>query len=418
MKSFLNAYHLHISSLFLIAIFCTAMPLLKFLVPPALILITIYLLMLWGSGRVKLIKRGGWVVVFPVVLYVLYAIGGIYSPYPDRVLVDLQVKSAILFVPLFYLFELKEPKLSLFPSFISIMRVWIAGITAYLLFCIIRSTVLFAQGAGWSIFFSGELTPFVHHTYVSLLAAIGIVSLFFRSDLIRHKGWRISLILFLVLGVVIVVSRGGILALFSFIILYAIYNLLWKRNYKKGVIPLLITGAILVVMATTSSVVERGLARLYTNPKAFIDGNKENSGEDRYLIWEVAVQVFAQKPLTGYGTGSTSPELTKAYVKDDYMSYAEAGWNAHNQYLQTAIAIGVFGLLFLLLSLFYPMLLSWKMKDKLILAFFYLLAFNYISESFLELQTGVCIYAFVIFIASRELEGSSARKLANAKQVK
>jgi len=68
--------------------------------------------------------------------------------------------------------------------------------------------------------------------------------------------------------------------------------------------------------------------------------------------------------------------------------------NAHNQYLQTMITLGIIGLIVLLLNLILPALYSMEQKHYLYLVFLILIGFNLLFESMLETQAGVVFYAF------------------------
>ena len=68
--------------------------------------------------------------------------------------------------------------------------------------------------------------------------------------------------------------------------------------------------------------------------------------------------------------------------------------NAHNQFIQTFISIGVLGFLTLLASIIIPMIYAIK-RNNMIYVFFLLLFFiNILVESMLENQAGVVFYAF------------------------
>ena len=67
--------------------------------------------------------------------------------------------------------------------------------------------------------------------------------------------------------------------------------------------------------------------------------------------------LIAEKPLFGYGTSDEKEVLLEAYEQEGFYHFAKKKLNAHNQYLQTGIAVGVVGMLVLMLMLFVPLYL-------------------------------------------------------------
>ena len=79
--------------------------------------------------------------------------------------------------------------------------------------------------------------------------------------------------------------------------------------------------------------------------------------------------------------------------------------NAHNQYLQTFLGLGIPGLLLLLSFLLVPFSLAWKKKKKNFpyMAFILIVLLNFLVESMLEARAGTnfialfnCLFAYLI----------------------
>jgi O-antigen ligase len=68
--------------------------------------------------------------------------------------------------------------------------------------------------------------------------------------------------------------------------------------------------------------------------------------------------------------------------------------NAHNQFLQTFITLGIIGFLILSLSLILPAYYTFRHKHFLYLLFLIIVSINFLVESMLETQAGVVFYAF------------------------
>ncbi|MFA8449929.1 MAG: O-antigen ligase family protein [Bacteroidales bacterium] len=361
------------------------------------------------SKKLMLSKGKSLILISSLVLYALYSIGTIYTPYLDSALIDLRIKSALFFIPLLFLFDGKNK--SLWPGNKNVSRFFVAGISIYLIYCIIRSFYFYLKTKDFSVFFYEEFTPFEQHAYVALITDIAIAILFFYKEFFKNTYVRVVLYAVLLSSLFFLSSRGGILALFLLLGIYFVYQVFIG---KKRALAFKSIGIILfftIIFSWSSPVVRSGLMRLYQNPKVFSEGKKEDSGEPRLLIWEISWSLYKEKPVLGYGTGSVSEILTKVYAKNDYEEYATKRWNAHNQYLQTVLSIGAIGGIVLLFSLLLPFFISIRKRESLVFSALFLFMINLFTESMLERQTGVCLFVIVLAIAFHNLEGNKSKQI-------
>ena len=127
---------------------------------------------------------------------------------------------------------------------------------------------------------------------------------------------------------------------------------------------------------------------------------------------KAASSVIRSNLLLGVGTGDLPAEIHKQYSiinsKLDKYHYLRS----HNQYLAIAVAFGIFGFLYFLFAVFYP--LSYKKKD---LNYFYLIFFitallSMLTEDTLETQAGATFFAFfnAFFLFANPKETRNADK--------
>ena len=114
----------------------------------------------------------------------------------------------------------------------------------------------------------------------------------------------------------------------------------------------------------------------------------------RMLIWNSALELIAENPLWGVGTGDIKDELLEKYKEKDIKPAFEQKLNAHNQFLQTYLGLGLIGFLLLLGSLLIPAWFAFKKGQLLYLPFLLLILLHMSVESILEKQAGVVFYAF------------------------
>ena len=91
-------------------------------------------------------------------------------------------------------------------------------------------------------------------------------------------------------------------------------------------------------------------------------------------------------------------ELLKKYEERGYVHPLEQRLNAHGQFLQTATALGLLGLVTLCCLVLIPMINGLRKRDGLLVAFLALCAINWSVESMLEVQAGVVFLAFGAFM--------------------
>ena len=96
----------------------------------------------------------------------------------------------------------------------------------------------------------------------------------------------------------------------------------------------------------------------------------------------------------GVGTGDVKDVLLQKYQEKGITNAYLLRLNAHNQYLQTTIALGILGLLVVLGCLFLPLYEALRQKNILVFLFILIVAFNLLVESMFERQAGIVFYSF------------------------
>ena len=96
----------------------------------------------------------------------------------------------------------------------------------------------------------------------------------------------------------------------------------------------------------------------------------------------------------GVGTGDIENVLVNKYeemgsgLKSMYM------FHAHNQFIAVFITFGIFGLLWFLIALIYPPMITGRFSDYFFLTFFLIIIWSMFSDDTLETQAGVTLFAF------------------------
>ena len=96
----------------------------------------------------------------------------------------------------------------------------------------------------------------------------------------------------------------------------------------------------------------------------------------------------------GTGTGDLRIEFQKQYEMDHSLLKPEWRHRAHNQFLTFQISFGIFGVLWIVFSLFAPVLINKRYKSFLLIIFFTVCILSMLNEDTLETHVGVTFFSF------------------------
>jgi len=349
-------------------------------------------------------------------IFIIYFLGSLYSDIENfkRTSFDLQVKLSFLLFPIIFIDNgiLRKNRLKIFKVFI--LGVFIASIIC-LVFAFHNSlykiddiwyfnssyfnslknqSFLYLFRERVSYFSSNILTRIVHHhSYFGLYLLTSIVFLFDilmsrNKTSLREKVIYIFLIVYFIIFIIMAQSRANYIAFIAILIFYGGIYMYKRRNaIIKIFIPILIVLIILLLGKHTS---------LYRNFNTDIVTNFEKAKKEnlRLALWEASLNVIKEKPLFGVGNGDVRMELEKTYIKKDVLIVGKKYLNSHNQFLETTVGLGVFGLLFLILWFLFPIFQAMKRRDIVMISFLIIVGINLLFESMFNRIAGVVFIAF------------------------
>jgi O-antigen ligase len=264
----------------------------------------------------------------------------------------------------------------------------------------------------WVGFLYGKYFAFgIHRSYLAvyLLFASCILAYFIRygeGGMGSRKGKMASLLLgFLLVAVFMTASRAAILALPLLILLFVLSLKEFSLGKRVGIyLCVLLTGLGALFLFPRS---QERMERSFQKARALVFQGGEAVGEEsdrRLRVWEVARGAFGEHLWTGVGTGDDRSVLLEAYRRKGYEGLVADRLDAHSQYLQTGIALGLPGL-FLLLAI---LIQGWRIgreRSPLLCQLVLLLFLTALFESVLERQAGILFFTFFMpLIAIREGE--------------
>jgi hypothetical protein len=125
----------------------------------------------------------------------------------------------------------------------------------------------------------------------------------------------------------------------------------------------------------------------------------------RIEFWKASAGIIHQHFWTGVGTGDMPTAFREQYEKMNSRLAPEFRWRSHNQYLSIFAGFGIFGFLWFIFTLVYPLSIKSR-RTFLYICFFSVMAVSMFIEDTLESQAGVTLFAFftsfLLFLQPRE----------------
>lgn len=329
-----------------------------------------------------------------IAFYLIHVLGMVYTSDVNSGWFDLQVKLSLLVFPVVLVSEGKmdSKKQRTF--------VWsfIAGLIVNGLICL--------GYAIWKYFALGlfefqysQFSIFLHPSYFSMYIDMAVVFIFYILTESGDLGKREKILFyiaffFLEFIIVLLQSKAGLIVS-SLVIIVGLVRYLMKESPRAKTILLL--GAIAgLYYVSYHYIITSGRSRILSARDILMkDQISDTTGEStqvRLYVWKAGLEIVKRKPLLGTGTGASRGALVKEYEKDGMTGALEKKLNAHNQYIQCALSLGIPGLLLFLFTLLWPLYMCYKEKRFVYAAFICIFMINILVESMLETQGGTMFY--------------------------
>ena len=124
----------------------------------------------------------------------------------------------------------------------------------------------------------------------------------------------------------------------------------------------------------------------------------------RIEFWKAGLGIFKNDPLIGVGTGDIKNAYKEQYNKMDSPLNETHRLRSHDQYISIAVAFGLIGLIWFLITLVYPFVKNKLWKDYFYFVFLLIAVLSFLNEDTLETQSGVTFFAFfnALFLFGRK----------------
>jgi len=355
--------------------------------------------------------------------YLAHLAGTFYSSNLSYAFFDLQIKLPFLFFPLLLAAPLARPAV-----FLSLKKYFITGCSVASLLCLVTAGISFSISHDPFDFFYTTYSRFIHVTYFSMY--LNLCVLFLIDDLINaemtHRGrtvFKLSLLVFLFVNIILLSARTAMFTCFitavSYSVLISVHRRILRHTYKVIVL--------LVVMFASAGVYSNKIYNRFVQVAEILQqGGPEkaadklqtaesyNSVSIRVELWKDSWELIRKNIWFGAGTGDIKDVLKEKFTEEKFYYGAKKNFNPHNQFLHTAVTLGLTGLLILVLFLITPAAQALKHKNYLFIFFCAIVFLNCITESVLEVQKGVlffCTFSILLFNSQHKKTVTDTTKL-------
>jgi hypothetical protein len=247
-------------------------------------------------------------------------------------------------------------------------------------------------------FFGAYLSPFLHTGYFALFINVALGFIMYQYWIVKNKSFSNYLYpaSFLVVFLFLMQSKIGILtAIITFLIVF--WHKYGIENKKKllSKIAIAVMSALILLVIIFPNTGKGFYQAIHTILNPSVETlNSYDGSASRVAAWMAATQIIKQEYLSGVGTGDARPAIVKKQLEMGFVKAAEHNLNAHNQFLQTTVALGVVGLSILLLFISFQFISAKSNNNFMALIFIIAVTFQFLIEVSLDTQAGVIFIGF------------------------
>ncbi|MEZ5172258.1 MAG: O-antigen ligase family protein [Bacteroidia bacterium] len=349
-----------------------------------------------------------------LMLSVIYILGSIGSRHPDRTSFEVIQKSSVALMGILLIAgNLNHPGLQF-----QAKRIFILSNILALLYCLLFGAYKVLQTGEYEYLFYTKLSVFLHPgyfaMYLSLCFAFLIDDLKRKEKLLGYSSLNWIALIIIAVGIYLLASKSGILTALAIILIFAIRAVKHSVDLRKSLLVAALSFAALIItfsLIPSKSNRIRTIFSDFTSVKEKKDYQLNTTGQ-RILIWRAASEVIENNFWIGTGVGNENFEMDRIFEREGQNFLLEKKPNAHNQFLQVFMALGVSGFLFFCAYLLIPVYYSIKRKDIILLSFAVIVILNALTESTFNRQAGILFWAVWAFIL---IDGNEALTDSNKK---
>ncbi len=389
-----NKVKINIIKNYLIGLLAFTMPLNKYIQPAIIVIIMILALLEQIIVRNTQVYKNKFFLA-SISFYLIHIFGLIYSNNIKAASFDIEQKLVLLIFP-FVFFSSGKIEEDLLKK---VLKSFVLGNIGAVIICFLYASSRFYLFEDQDYFYYNQFSAMMHPSYFSLYLNFCIIILLFFKDLKINSLVKYTGISIFTIAIVLNASKSGLISLLLIILIFLITTIKAQKQLVK-IITIVITtiGITASVFIFSPKTVIRFKEMVYSLNSS---DNNLNSTGIRVLMWKNSIEIIKNNLFFGVGTGDVKDALEIQCNKNSESLLANKKLNAHNQFLQTTISLGIIGLIALIYILGMCFYTSWLTKQTEALILVAIITVNLIFESMLETQSGVIFISFFVFLYSK-----------------
>lgn len=335
---------------------------------------------------------------------------------------DVQLKLPFLFLP-FAFFSLPfHNKSKLIFTFLGIFTMLTIGML-YSLGNLLIDNKPFTTGRHFPI------SPALKGDYIRFTVALAlslpmVAYLFFEKIVNKNKLWmKIALISYCALTTFYIhlqVAKSGILC-FYIIAIVLLLGKIFKNRKIIGLGILSLFSIIIMLAASKLPSAQFQYQRTIREVEIWKDQSfdsyyfQTSSVVPRLISYKIALEIINEHPFKGVGAGDVLLSMVEKYKRDyPFVSHPLV---PHNQFLYTGVAIGLPGIIVLLLITLLPVWSKRRYKNMYVLSTFITLMSVLFIEAMFEIQFGLFVYLFFTLLWRRVSDVGQTENLISKQKI-
>ena len=338
---------------------------------------------------------------------VLLVLASIYLLYFLRILLqgestfDLEQKLSLLVFPLTLLYS----NINFTKNYLSAKIIYLFSSVASIVCCFLIALYNYSLSDNVSYFFYDKLSFFIHVGYYAMFLCLAMaiaLDLFLFSDFSRRRKniFLISAII-LAVGVLFLSAKASLFAMILIFFLFGFRFVQKTKQWKKALLFFLLIIFFGILAYFFLDVLKE---RIDTFISSLIEPPQHaDTTSSREMIWQRAFELIERKPFFGYGADANNM-LFESYRNHGMTVELEKKLNAHNEFLQMFLGLGVIGFIFLSYVLIKGFIVSIKNSDIVFLSFLIIIFIGFATESMLETEAGILYFSmfYCLFMITKK----------------
>jgi O-antigen ligase len=327
-----------------------------------------------------------------ILYYFLLVIGLLWTENQVFAFSKLENKMAFILMPILLLFTVRKwgnyewKKLLIYALLFALVMYEILAMWRY-----IGQTV-----HSWEFeFLSSRFTIFMHRSYFACYLVIGIILLVDNLKAVFSLS-NLSLIIFFSIGVIQTGSKAGVVCLMT-LFLFQLFSFVKSKNTKFNWV-LSFSIILFSIVLFTNNPIKTRFETMWSalGNVQITNNNSVESNTARIIMWSTSLDVWRENFVFGTGTGDYDDELTAKNLEYKNLGVAKERLNSHNQFLNSAVQLGLVGFFVLLMIFISSYFFSEKKMWQVLILVVFLI--NFLVESFLETQAGIILFCTLLLL--------------------